>query len=70
VGGAITGGVSAERVLHGPPAQWVHELIMLVVGHDFDTFALWAEGPEQLSRFAEEIIPVVGARVARERAAG
>ncbi len=31
---------------------------------------LWAEGPEPLSRFAEEIIAAVRAQVARERAAG
>src|SRR6266516_7316796 len=28
-------------------------------GYDFDTLVLWAEEPEQLSRFAEEIIPAV-----------
>jgi alkanesulfonate monooxygenase SsuD/methylene tetrahydromethanopterin reductase-like flavin-dependent oxidoreductase (luciferase family) len=66
VGGAITDG-AAEGVLRGPPAQWVDELTTLVVDHGFDTFVLWAEGSDQLSRFAGEIIPGVRAQVAAER---
>jgi alkanesulfonate monooxygenase SsuD/methylene tetrahydromethanopterin reductase-like flavin-dependent oxidoreductase (luciferase family) len=69
VGGAITDGKS-EGVLRGPAAQWVEELTALVVQHGFDTFVLWADGPDQLSRFAEEIVPAVRAQVAKERAAG
>src|SRR6266536_2637268 len=53
----------------GPAAQWVDELTALVTAHGFDTFVLWAEGPGQLSRFAEEIVPAVRAQVATERAA-
>jgi len=69
VGGAITDGAS-EGVLRGPVAQWVDELTTLVVEHGFDTFVLWAEGPGQLSRFAEEVVPAARAQVAKERAAG
>jgi alkanesulfonate monooxygenase SsuD/methylene tetrahydromethanopterin reductase-like flavin-dependent oxidoreductase (luciferase family) len=68
VGGAITDGTS-EGAFRGPAAQWVDELTALVTAHGFDTFVLWAEGPGQLSRFAEEIVPAVRAQVATERAA-
>jgi len=68
VGGAITDGTS-EGAFRGPAAQWVDELTALVTAHGFDTFVLWAEGPGQLSRFAEEIVPAVRTQVATERAA-
>jgi alkanesulfonate monooxygenase SsuD/methylene tetrahydromethanopterin reductase-like flavin-dependent oxidoreductase (luciferase family) len=66
VGGAITDGAS-EGVLRGPVGQWTEELTALVVEHGFDTFVLWAEGREQLSRFAEEIVPAVRQQVIQER---
>jgi alkanesulfonate monooxygenase SsuD/methylene tetrahydromethanopterin reductase-like flavin-dependent oxidoreductase (luciferase family) len=67
VGGAITDGAS-QGVLRGPVAQWAEELTALAVGPGFDTFVLWAEGPGQLSRFAEEVVPAVREQVASERA--
>ena len=66
VGGAITDGAS-EGPLRGPVAQWTDELTDLAVGYGFDTFVLWAEGPDQLARFAEEIAPAVRQQVAVER---
>jgi alkanesulfonate monooxygenase SsuD/methylene tetrahydromethanopterin reductase-like flavin-dependent oxidoreductase (luciferase family) len=69
IGGVITDGDS-RGALHGPVAQWVDELTTLVVRHGFDTFVLWSEGPGQLPRFAEEVVPAVRGQVARERAAG
>jgi alkanesulfonate monooxygenase SsuD/methylene tetrahydromethanopterin reductase-like flavin-dependent oxidoreductase (luciferase family) len=66
IGGAITDGAS-EGVLRGPVGQWTEELTALVVEHGFDTFMLWAEGREQLSRFAEEIVPAVRQQVSQER---
>jgi alkanesulfonate monooxygenase SsuD/methylene tetrahydromethanopterin reductase-like flavin-dependent oxidoreductase (luciferase family) len=66
VGGSITDGASTG-VLNGPVDQWVDELTDLVVGHGFDTFILWTDGPGQLERFAEEVVPAVGERVAAER---
>jgi alkanesulfonate monooxygenase SsuD/methylene tetrahydromethanopterin reductase-like flavin-dependent oxidoreductase (luciferase family) len=68
VGGAITDGAS-EGFLRGPAAQWVDDLTLLVVEHGFDTFVLWADGPDQLPRFAEEVVPALRAQVAKERAA-
>ena len=65
VGGQISDGRS-EGPFRGPVEQWVEELAGLV-GHGFDTFALWAEGPAQLARFAEEVVPATRERVAGER---
>lgn len=67
INGLITDGRS-EGVLRGPVSQWVDELSELAVGPGFDTFILWAEGADQLARFAEEVVPAVRARVAAERA--
>jgi alkanesulfonate monooxygenase SsuD/methylene tetrahydromethanopterin reductase-like flavin-dependent oxidoreductase (luciferase family) len=69
VAGAITDGAS-QGTLRGPVEQWVEELTALVVEHGFDTFVLWAEGPEQLARFAQEVVPAVRAQVATERGPG
>ena len=66
INGEITDGRS-DGVLRGPVSQWVDELTELVVGPGFDTFVLWAEGPDQLPRFAEEVAPAVRERVAEER---
>jgi alkanesulfonate monooxygenase SsuD/methylene tetrahydromethanopterin reductase-like flavin-dependent oxidoreductase (luciferase family) len=68
VGGVITDGAS-QGMLRGPVAQWVDELTGLVVEHGFDTFVLWADGHDQLPRFAEEVVPAVRAQVAEVRAA-
>ena len=68
VHGEITGG-RREGLLRGPVDQWVDELTDLAVGHGFDTFVFWSDGPGQLPRFAEEVAPAVRARVAAERGA-
>jgi alkanesulfonate monooxygenase SsuD/methylene tetrahydromethanopterin reductase-like flavin-dependent oxidoreductase (luciferase family) len=67
VGGAVTDGPS-DGMFRGPLAQWVDELTALALGPGFDTFVLWAEGPGQLERFAEEVVPGTRDQVARERA--
>jgi alkanesulfonate monooxygenase SsuD/methylene tetrahydromethanopterin reductase-like flavin-dependent oxidoreductase (luciferase family) len=69
VRGAITDGASGG-LLEGPVAQWVEQLTALAVSLGFDTFIFWADGPDQLPRFAEEVVPAVRAQVAEERAAG
>jgi alkanesulfonate monooxygenase SsuD/methylene tetrahydromethanopterin reductase-like flavin-dependent oxidoreductase (luciferase family) len=66
IGGVITDGRS-EGPLRGPADQWVDELTDLVLGAGFDTFVLWAEGADQLPRFAAEVVPAVRAAVAAER---
>jgi alkanesulfonate monooxygenase SsuD/methylene tetrahydromethanopterin reductase-like flavin-dependent oxidoreductase (luciferase family) len=67
VGGAITDGAS-DGPLRGPVAQWAEELTALVAEEGFDTFVLWADGPDQLRRFADDVVPAVREQVARERA--
>jgi alkanesulfonate monooxygenase SsuD/methylene tetrahydromethanopterin reductase-like flavin-dependent oxidoreductase (luciferase family) len=69
LGGVITDGAS-QGMLRGPVGQWVEELTALAVEHGFDTFVLWAEGPRQLARFAQEVAPAVRAKVAEERGNG
>src|SRR5690606_18082355 len=67
VNGVITEGRS-EGFLRGPAGQWVDELTDLAVGHGMDTFVLWPEGDqqEQLTRFAEQVVPEVRRQVAEE----
>ncbi|MFI6393952.1 LLM class flavin-dependent oxidoreductase [Nonomuraea sp. NPDC050547] len=67
-GGTITGG-AAEGFLKGPVSQWVDELTDLAVGHGIDAFVFWPEGDqrEQLTRFAEQVVPAVREQVALER---
>jgi alkanesulfonate monooxygenase SsuD/methylene tetrahydromethanopterin reductase-like flavin-dependent oxidoreductase (luciferase family) len=63
-------GVIAESGSHGtfqgPVSQWVDELTDLAITYRFDTFIFWAEGEDQLPKFAEEVIPAVRARIAAE----
>ncbi len=66
VGGAITDGATAGA-FRGPVDQWVDGLTDLALSHGFDTFILWAEGADQLPRFAEQVVPAVRARVAAAR---
>lgn len=66
VAGSVTDGAS-QGPMRGPVGQWVDELSNLVLAHGFDTFILWAEGDEQLLRFAEEVVPATRAQVAAER---
>jgi hypothetical protein len=62
VNGAITDGRSGGP-LQGPVEQWAAELTELVVGYGFDTFVLWADGDDQLERFAREVVPAVREQV-------
>lgn len=66
VNGKITDGAS-EGVLRGPVDQWRDELTDFAVTYGFDTFILWADGEDQLLRFAEQVAPSVRAQVAAQR---
>ena len=66
VNGQITNGPKLG-LLRGPVDQWVDELTDLAVGYGFDTFMFWGEGDDQLSRFAEEVVPAVRSQIALER---
>ncbi|HSK87725.1 MAG TPA: hypothetical protein VK880_05180, partial [Anaerolineales bacterium] len=67
VNGVITDN-EPKGMFHGPVDQWVEELANLAITYNFDTFILWAEGDDQLARFAEEVMPAVRAQVSAERA--
>lgn len=74
ISGTITTGAS-EGLLHGPVEQWVDDLTMLALDYGMDTFILAEDftatsDGSQLRRFAEEIVPVVRARVVRSPASG
>jgi hypothetical protein len=66
VNGAITDGTTAGY-LKGPADHWIGELTGLVAEHGFDTFVLWAEGDDQVARFADEVAPAVREHVASGR---
>ncbi|GIF77287.1 N5,N10-methylene tetrahydromethanopterin reductase [Asanoa siamensis] len=66
VNGRITDGPTGG-LLNGPVDQWVDELTDLAVGYGFDTFLFWGDGPDQLPRFAEEVVPAVRRQVTGER---
>ena len=56
-----------RRILNVNGQPGADELTALAVEQGFDTFILWAEGRDQLARFAEEVVPAVRAQVAAER---
>ena len=66
VNGNITDGAS-NGMLQGPVDQWADELTNLALSYRFDTFIFWAEGEDQLARFAGEVVPAVRAQVSAER---
>ena len=66
VNGAVTDGESGG-LLRGPVTQWVDELTPLALDLGFDTFVFWGDGPGQLARFAEEVVPAVRAAITAAR---
>ncbi|MEU0180948.1 LLM class flavin-dependent oxidoreductase [Streptomyces sp. NPDC006207] len=55
--------------LQGPPAQWVEELLPLVLEHGFSGFFIGRDDPHVIRTFGEEVAPALREAVARERAA-
>ncbi|HEV7962517.1 MAG TPA: LLM class flavin-dependent oxidoreductase [Actinoplanes sp.] len=51
-------------------AQWIEELLPLVLEDGVGTLILGSDNPGELQRFAEEVVPEMRAAVARSRAAG
>jgi alkanesulfonate monooxygenase SsuD/methylene tetrahydromethanopterin reductase-like flavin-dependent oxidoreductase (luciferase family) len=66
VNGVVTDG-SSEGPLHGPADQWSDRLTDFAVTLGFDTFVFWADGADQLPRFANEVAPRVREQVAAHR---
>jgi len=60
--GTITDGTS-EGSLNGPVDLWVEELGELATTHRFDTFIFGNDEPEQLERFALEVVPALRADI-------
>jgi alkanesulfonate monooxygenase SsuD/methylene tetrahydromethanopterin reductase-like flavin-dependent oxidoreductase (luciferase family) len=64
VGGRFSG--AGEGFLHGPAAQWVEQLLPLVVDDGVGTFILASDDPATMQRFAAEVAPALREAVARE----
>jgi hypothetical protein len=69
--GEITA-AGGNELLTGPVSHWVETLTDFALELGFDTFVFWPAGDpvDQLSRFAEEVVPAVRAAVAAARTSG
>src|SRR5215475_6690588 len=56
-----------QGFLQGPPAQWVEQLLPLVLQHGVGTFILWADDPRSIEIWGREVAPALREAVARER---
>lgn len=63
----LFGSFSGSGFLKGPPAQWVDELLPLVVDDGVGTFILASDDPRMLQQFAEDVAPALREAVDRER---
>lgn len=65
----ISGQFTPERsgFLRGPSAQWVEELLPLILDDGAGTLILMGDDPATLERFAHEVAPELREAVARER---
>jgi FAD/FMN-containing dehydrogenases len=61
-------GVRGGDLLDGPPAQWVEQLLPLVVDHGVGTVILASDDPDSIETFAGEVVPALREAVAAERA--
>lgn len=58
---------AAGEFLQGPPAQWVDELLPLVVDDGVSTLIVASDDPATLETFATEVAPALRERAAEER---
>lgn len=65
--GQIVPGPS-DRLLVGPPEQWVEQLAVLTLEHGFSGYVLMGDDPATVSLFGQEIAPALRELVATERA--
>ena len=63
IGGAITDGPMGDGPLDGPPDRWVETLTPWVLDLGVDAFIYWPSTPEELHRYATEIVPAVRANL-------
>ena len=59
----------SDGFLKGPAAQWVDELLPLVLEDGVGTFIVASDDPGMLQQFAEDVAPALREAVTRERAA-
>jgi alkanesulfonate monooxygenase SsuD/methylene tetrahydromethanopterin reductase-like flavin-dependent oxidoreductase (luciferase family) len=66
ISGTITGGTRGE-LLQGPPEHWVETLADWATRLHVDTFVFWPQEalPEQVERFAAEVMPAMRAAMPR-----
>ena len=68
IGGQFTPEAS-NRLLVGPPEQWVQQLAALTVQYGFSGYILMGDDPSTLTIFAQEVAPALRELVAAERGA-
>ncbi|MDD9207046.1 LLM class flavin-dependent oxidoreductase [Georgenia sp. 10Sc9-8] len=68
IGGQLTDQPS-DRLLVGPPEQWVDQLAVLTLEHGFSGYILMGDDPTLLTRFGQEVGPALRELVAAERGA-
>ncbi|GAA4288650.1 LLM class flavin-dependent oxidoreductase [Georgenia daeguensis] len=68
IGGQFTP-ESSNRLLVGPPEQWVQQLAALTLQYGFSGYILMGDDPTTLTLFAQEVAPALRELVAAERAA-
>jgi alkanesulfonate monooxygenase SsuD/methylene tetrahydromethanopterin reductase-like flavin-dependent oxidoreductase (luciferase family) len=56
-----------EGFLHGPPEQWVDQLLPFVLEDGFATFILGTDDPDTIERWGREVAPALRDAVAAER---
>jgi alkanesulfonate monooxygenase SsuD/methylene tetrahydromethanopterin reductase-like flavin-dependent oxidoreductase (luciferase family) len=68
IGGQFTPEAS-NRLLVGPPEQWVQQLAALTLQYGFSGYILMGDDPTTLTLFAQEVAPALRELVADERGA-
>ncbi|WP_291043990.1 LLM class flavin-dependent oxidoreductase [Herbiconiux sp.] len=66
IGGGFTAPAASGGLLTGPSAQWVDELLPLVVEQGVSTLILAADDPATMQQFALEVVPALREAVDRE----
>ena len=67
IGGTFGPSVS-DRLLHGPPDQWVEQLATLTLDHGFSGYILQSDTLLDIMRFGQEVAPALRALTIAERA--
>lgn len=68
VPGTITTTANKTGFLHGPPRTWAEQLTELTLTHGVSGYLYPTDDADSIRRFAQDVVPEVRERVARERA--